>query len=69
MEIDRELSIIYYLKSINKKISYITFKMAIIRQKRNLKLNNNLFKTFIEPLYRLGFTLYAQASKRDKNSF
>ena len=58
-----------HLRYIGKKITYLTWKLKIIRKKGNLKLNNNLFKTFIEPLYRLGYTMYEHAGKDEKKVF
>jgi hypothetical protein len=48
-----ELNVNKHLKEINKRIGFITMKLYPIRNIDDLKLNINLFKVFIMPLYRL----------------
>jgi hypothetical protein len=57
MWVDSNLDLTHHLKSINTKFGYINNRLYPIRAKKSLKLNRNLFLTFITPLYRLAFTL------------
>lgn len=63
-----KLSIKSHLKYINKKISFITYKLYGLRLLDNLKLNINLFKVFLMPLYRLAFATYAEANAEVRKS-
>mgnify|MGYP003480065687 CR=1 FL=1 len=56
MDADRQVS--EHLKHINKKSAYITYCLRNLRNLDNLKLNSNLFHTFITPNYRLTYAKY-----------
>jgi hypothetical protein len=63
MMINNKLAIEPHLKAILKKFHFIAYKLTGIRRMDNLKMNINLFKIFILPLYRLAFTLYARQNE------
>ena len=60
MLLNGEMSIEPHLKTITNKYNFIAYKLTGIRRMDNLKLNINLFKVFILPLYRLAYMLYAR---------
>lgn len=69
MKLHNSLDVSHHIKMINPKISYLTHRLSIIRIKHNLKLNNNLFSTFIKPLYRLGYSLLINCSNKERIDF
>jgi hypothetical protein len=56
--LDNQLSIGHHLNNIARKVSYVTNQLTCIRLLKNAKLNNNLYKIIIMPLYRLAFSLF-----------
>jgi hypothetical protein len=65
MILNSNLEIGPHLKQINAKFGFICSKLLTLRSRQNLKINRNLFITFIAPLYRLAFTLSPTGSKND----
>ena len=47
----------------------MTWKLTMFRKKNNLRFNSNLFKIFIQPLYRLAKKLYMKSNKQEKQAF
>jgi hypothetical protein len=66
MLVNGDLDIKDHLKNINQKANFISFKLYGLRKLDDIKLNRNMFKTFIMPSYRLAFTLYARLSTAHK---
>ncbi len=66
MMINSEFNLTQHLDYIQRKISYITYTTTIIRRRLHTKLNLNLFRTLILPLYQLAITLYDKVSKNDQ---
>ncbi len=58
MNLSKKLDTKSHLGCITEKIAQITYCLSPIRNKKNLKVNRNLFTVFIEPLYRMCFTVY-----------
>jgi hypothetical protein len=52
-----------HLAQINRKAGFIAHRLYGLRSIDNLRLNINLFTTFVMPHYRLAFTLYARQSE------
>jgi hypothetical protein len=52
-----------HLAQINRKAGFIAHRLYGLRSLDNLRLNLNLFTTFIMPHYRLALTLYARQSE------
>lgn len=67
MIISFPLNIYEHLKFIARKITYVTNQLTCVRRKSNLKLNINLYKVCILPLYRLGFAFYSKVTKKQQN--
>lgn len=55
-----------HLKTIASKIIYITNRLTPLRLKKNVKLNVNLYRILIIPLYRLGFAIFSTCTDREK---
>lgn len=51
-----------HLKAINKKAGFISHRLYGLRLLDNLKVNRNMFQTFVMPSYRLAFTQYSRLS-------
>ena len=56
MMVNGQLDIKAHIQYINKKIMFITNRLTALRYADNLKLNINLFRIFILPLYRLSLS-------------
>jgi hypothetical protein len=67
MDLDKDLCAKTHLRYINMKIGFITYKLSALRKMANIKLNINLFKTFIAPLYKLAGAVYRISDKNTKN--
>lgn len=65
-ELSYDMKIDGHLNYILKKSSYVMAKLKMIRIRNNLKLNINLFKVFISPLFRLLGDLYAGLKEFDR---
>ena len=66
MWIPCNLSIGTHINEAKKKINFIKFRMRGILIKGHLKLNNNLFRTFILPQFRLCFSIYPHLVSQQK---
>ena len=58
MAFTRQLKLSDHYEAISQKISFVTYKLYGMRKREHLKLNINLFKVLIMPLYRLCFSIY-----------
>ena len=61
--VTNNLSMESHLKNTRNKATYVTHRLTPIRLKGNTKLNLNLYKIFILPLYRLAFNNYGIGSE------
>lgn len=66
--IDCSLKLSTHLDIITRKINYIRYKLHGVRHKNNLKLNINLYKLFVMPLFRMNLINYHYAKKTDRNT-
>jgi hypothetical protein len=64
-----DLKLGVHLDQIRGKVSYVTHRLTPIRLIGNTKLNLNLFKVFILPLYRLAFNNYGTADTKEQVTF
>lgn len=63
---DRKLSIHSHLKSLNKKVGFLMYRLFPIRKHASPKLLVNLFKVYIYPQYMMIKTLFNISKKKDK---
>jgi hypothetical protein len=55
-----------HLKAINRKANFIAHRLYGIRRIDDLRMNMNMFRTFVMPSYRLAFTLYARLNAAER---
>lgn len=55
-----------HLTACERKVNFITNKLTPIRLRYNTKLNLNLYKILVTPLYRLAYSSYDWLSPPDK---
>ena len=65
--IDSKLSLKPHLANIKKKFTFISQKFLPFRLRRNEKFNMNMFRTLIDPLFRLISGLISFAKKGETN--
>ena len=65
MAFTRQLKLSDHYEAISQKISFVTYKLYGMRKREHLKLNINLFKVLIMPLYRLCFSIYITKKQSD----
>ena len=58
MTVAKDLRLRQHVEVIQHKINFIKHRLSPIRFRKNTKMNLNLFKIFVLPLYRLDFTNY-----------
>jgi hypothetical protein len=61
-----QLNLKDHLKTINRKANFIAYRLYGIRKIDDLRLNTNMFRTFVMPSYRLAFTLYARLNATER---
>jgi hypothetical protein len=57
MMMDAKLTAHNHIAHIERKINFITYRLAPIRLRSSLKLVTNLYKVFVKPLYLLAYSL------------
>ena len=68
-KINRKCDFSARLDYINRKINYIIYQLKPIILRENFRLNSNLFRTMVMPLFRMGFILFEHLQDSQKNKF
>lgn len=63
------LSAAPHITAINKKIAFIIHRLTPLRHRKHTKLNINLFKIFVLPMYRLALSIFDNQSPLERLAF